>query len=165
MKWDTRSDGYTIIPVCIAAGSSAKRTKPGEGIHDPNPSLEDVVGQVRDALRSNWEAYSSVRFVGWQNCDNLTQAQRNEAIGLYIHADIGNSSALGIAAKDDDARHDYEDGKTSTYYSQLTFGKMPCASHTTRHGRCRSTASRVRGSTPFTNSAMRSGSCTSGNTR
>jgi hypothetical protein len=113
-RWPTRSDGYTVIPVCIAAGSSATQ-KNGGAIHDPNPSLEDVVGQVRDALRVNWEAYSSVRFIGWQNCDTLTQAQRDAAIGLYINKDIGNSSAVGTAAKDADPR--YNSKTKETYYS------------------------------------------------
>jgi hypothetical protein len=97
-RWPTRSDGYTLIPVCFTANSSAAE-KNDVGIHDPNPSLGDVVGQVRDALRVNWEAYSSVRFVGWQVCSTLTQAERDEAVGLHIHRDAPNNSQVGIVTK------------------------------------------------------------------
>ncbi len=112
LRWPTRSDGYTVIRVCVVGGSSATQ-KDGGAIHDFNPSLEDVVGQVRDALRVNWEAYSSIRFVEWRDCAALTQAQRDEAMGLYIHPDTPNDSALGIAAKDADPRYDSKTKRTS----------------------------------------------------
>lgn len=93
-RWTTGSDGYTLIRVCIVDGSSADETD-GGARHDPNPSLANVLGQVRDALRDNWEAYSSVRFVGWQDCSALNQSQRYEAAALYIDEHAGNSSRVG----------------------------------------------------------------------
>ena len=54
---------------------------------------------MRDALRSNWEAYSSVRFVGWQDCTRPTQAQRGKALGLKISPSTVNNSSTGIGSR------------------------------------------------------------------
>jgi hypothetical protein len=92
------SQGYTIIPICIAAGSSAEE-KSGLTIHDQNPSLEDVIGRVRFALSDSWEKYSNVRFVGWKKCDDLTNDQKLTTMGIYINKDAPNNCAVGTASK------------------------------------------------------------------
>ena len=92
VRWPTGADGYTIIPVCLDPANSVEQAGSGGAASDPNPSLDHVVGQVRDALRENWEAHSSVRFVGWQVC---TPREPRDHIRLRIHPDATNASGLG----------------------------------------------------------------------
>ena len=105
VRWPTRSDGATIVPVCVIDGSSAEQ-RDGGAIHELNPSLGDVVGRVRDALRRSWEASSSVRFVGWQHCSQLSDAAKAQAIGLYIHPDTDNNSYIGTWTRGRTSRDD-----------------------------------------------------------
>lgn len=97
-RWSPGLNGYTVIQVCITGGSSATQRNGGT-IHEPNPSLEDVVGQVRDALRTNWEAYSSIRFVGWRDCQDLSTESLRAAIKLYIHPEAPNVSRVGTESR------------------------------------------------------------------
>src|SRR3954470_836779 len=96
-RWPTAADGRTVVPVCVEEGSSAEQRE-AVGIHDPNPSLEDVVGQVRDALREGWEAYSSVRFVGWDPCGEASG--RTPVIRLTILPTVANVSGVGVESDD-----------------------------------------------------------------
>jgi hypothetical protein len=98
VKWPINGDGYAIIPVCIVAGSSADQRR-DMTMHDPNPDLGTVIDRVRFALPNSWEKNSAVRFVGWQNCDDLSESDKNEAVGIYIHPDAPNSSRIGTDAK------------------------------------------------------------------
>ncbi len=96
--WPHNAQGYTRVPVCIISASSAEQKGDGADaglIHDRNPSLADVISHVRAALASSWERVSSVRFVGWRSCDDLSAAQKAEAVGLFIHPDIGNAAHNG----------------------------------------------------------------------
>jgi hypothetical protein len=94
---DTKT-GKTLIKVCVVQGSSSYKA-PSSNYPTDNPLLDTVVGKVRDALRSSWEAYSSLRFVGWENCENLTPEQKSDYVGLYIRSDVDNFSAIGVNSK------------------------------------------------------------------
>ena len=91
--------GYTIVPVCVEDDSSVVLSNDGAALSDPNPSLETVVGKVRGALSRTWERHSSVRFVGWQKCSQLTGTQPSEFVHLYIHPGAGNASQIGTDSK------------------------------------------------------------------
>src|SRR4051812_17067609 len=63
LRWPASfNGGPTLIPVCITDDSSATQSKGGV-VNDPNPSLDAVVGRIRDALRRTWEGGTSIRFV------------------------------------------------------------------------------------------------------
>lgn len=94
---DTKT-GKTFIKVCIVQGSSSYRV-PVDNYPTDNPLLDTVVGKVRDALRSSWENFSSLRFVGWENCENLTPEQKLDYVGLYIRSGVANFSTIGVLAK------------------------------------------------------------------
>src|ERR1700754_5205304 len=65
IKWPT-ANGLTLIRVCVTDDSTSTQAPPLSGIlTDPNPSLDTVVGRVRDALRTSWESGTSVRFFDW----------------------------------------------------------------------------------------------------
>jgi astacin (peptidase family M12A) len=101
-RWPVDPSGYTIIPVCVAANSSVGAKKAGIAFQ---PSLSDAIGQVRDALRRNWEAFSSVRFVGWRDCSNLSELDRRLTVGLLIHPDaMNNAGGIGNGTKGGTAR-------------------------------------------------------------
>lgn len=103
VKWPTGSDGLARINVCIVAGSSTQQRGDGAQaglIHDPNPTLPQVLERVRAALSNTWEAYGNVRFIGWRNCAELTSAEQANSIGLYIHPDSNNqTTGLGTEIK------------------------------------------------------------------
>ncbi len=58
------ASGYTLIRVCIDFHSSAAQAKPDNEhlVHDDNPPLSVLIGQVRDALRRTWEAEDVAAF-------------------------------------------------------------------------------------------------------
>lgn len=92
-KWTADPvSGYTFIPVCVLPDSNVDKSRAGIA-HAPNPSLDVVVGHVRDALRS-WEQYSSVRFVGWGTCGDPGFAI-NDHVSLYLNEDSSNSALIG----------------------------------------------------------------------
>ena len=64
------------IPVCIVSGSDTARTVGDPSIvpHAPNPTLDQVLAQIRDALHQAWEANSPVRFVGSQILEKIAHA-------------------------------------------------------------------------------------------
>lgn len=97
-RWTPNSKGYVVIQVCVIEGSDT--TEKGDGaqaglIHDTNPSLAAVLQRVKVALINSWEKYSSVRFVGWKMCNDLTTAERAQTVGLFIHPDAENRSFIG----------------------------------------------------------------------
>src|SRR5262245_27628053 len=94
--WPTGADGYTIVPVCIDAASSATQTSSGASA-SLNPSLDDVVGQLCDALREGWEASSSVRFVGFFQC---TEWEWRDSVRLYVHKNAANQTRTGDEGRD-----------------------------------------------------------------
>ncbi|MDF0673077.1 MAG: Ig-like domain-containing protein [Nitrospira sp.] len=100
-SWRERDSptGYTYVKICIVSGSSAFRQPPENIAVHSIPSLETVIGKVRDSLRTSWEQHSSIRFVGWENCGDLNPALKSEYVGLFIYSDIGNHSAIGKKAK------------------------------------------------------------------
>ncbi|MBI4511488.1 MAG: hypothetical protein HY698_17780, partial [Deltaproteobacteria bacterium] len=101
LRWSQSSTGHTVIRVCLVDGSTTqqKDSSCSGCIHDTNPGLTEVVTHVKDALISSWEAYSGVRFVGWQWCSSLTTQERASAVGLYIHPDTSNAAHLGTNAR------------------------------------------------------------------
>ncbi len=102
VKWPANGDGYAIIHVCVISGSSTLERADGAAailIHDPNPSLDDVLAHVQSALASSWELAGGVRFVDWKPCDVLTPEERLAAVGLYIHPDAGNDSNFGVTGR------------------------------------------------------------------
>lgn len=99
--WPPNPEGYVIVHVCVVPGSSALEKADGAAaglIHDPNPSLDEVIAHVQGALASSWERVGGVRFVDWKPCDVLTSQERRDAIGLYIHPDAANEAAIGKTA-------------------------------------------------------------------
>lgn len=99
--WPADPDGYTRISVCIEDGSSTREKKSSQLPHASNPSLEDVLDQVKDALQDNWERRTSVRFVDWEPCDDLSSSERDGAVGLLIHKNGPNQSPVGTYARGD----------------------------------------------------------------
>ncbi len=107
VRWPTDSDGITRIPVCIVAGSSATQYHSADLLNEvPGPGLAAVINQIRYALATSWEEYSSVRFVSWQDCDDLSSFDQNDYVHLYIHPDRGNNAILGKNAKGKTANSD-----------------------------------------------------------
>lgn len=100
-RWTPNSKGYVVIQVCVIEGSDT--SEKGDGaqaglIHDTNPSLAAVLQRVKVALINSWEKHSSVRFVGWQMCNDLSTAERGKSVGLFIHPDADNLSSIGTGA-------------------------------------------------------------------
>jgi hypothetical protein len=90
-----------VIQVCVIEGSDT--SEKGDGaqaglIHDTNPSLAAVLQRVKVALINSWEKHSSVRFVGWKMCNDLSTAEREKSVGLFIHKDAENKSFIGTGA-------------------------------------------------------------------
>ncbi len=56
-----------------------------------------LIGQARGALRVGWESHSSVRFVGWQDCGELSASQRDKTVDFLIKVGGANNSAVGYA--------------------------------------------------------------------
>jgi hypothetical protein len=102
-RWPAGSSGFTIIPVCIVSGSSAEQKGYGADsglIHDPNPSLAQVITHVRIALSQSWENFGNVRFTGWQPCETLSSSAQANAVGLYINKDASDESiTLGVGTR------------------------------------------------------------------
>jgi len=101
-RWPIGPDGLVVIPVCVEADSSVSER--GDGalsglIHDPNPSLDDVVGHVRAALRSSWESVSAVRFVDWRGCAELSAAQLQQTVRMYLNPNASNESWIGVSVR------------------------------------------------------------------
>jgi hypothetical protein len=93
-RWTPSSTGWVQIHVCVDPASSAaeKGDGPNAGlIHDPNPSLDEVLRHVRRALASSWEKNSAVRFAGWESCSTPATG----VVQLYIHPDAKNESIIG----------------------------------------------------------------------
>lgn len=93
-------NGYTYIKICVVSGSDSYRQPDNTNIAVQSfPSLDTVVGKVRDALRRSWEEHSSIRFIGWEYCANLSDDQKKEYVGFYTHSDVGNYSGGGPRLK------------------------------------------------------------------
>jgi hypothetical protein len=106
-KWQPDTNGITTIPVCIIDGSSAAQR--GYGVywgyvHDPNPSLNDVLRRVRQVLRETWQRYSSVEFTDWRSCGVV--ANRSQYVGLYINSDADNNAWVGTLSRGRTTRDD-----------------------------------------------------------
>ncbi len=98
LKWaEDPVTGHAIVPVCIMDESSTIESR-DVGVHDPNPSLDTVVGRVRDHVRRNWERYSNARFVGWEMCSEIPSADLGTTVEIYIHPDAPNGAILGAEA-------------------------------------------------------------------
>lgn len=101
-RWPASADGLTRVPVCIVSGSSAQQKASGLQkyyFHQTNPSFAQVLDHVRSALSNSWEYWSTVRFTGWQNCSQLTRAEQDLAIDLYIHPEAANNSNVGYGTR------------------------------------------------------------------
>ena len=93
--------GFALIPICIMNFSSVQQRNmedPNGYITDANPSFDRVLREVRDALRSSWESYGAVRFVGWRNCSELSAEERARTVGFYINPLASNASVVGTDA-------------------------------------------------------------------
>lgn len=96
--WPQTSPGHTDIPVCIEDDSNVSQKRGGiyaGFIYDRNPSLNDVVQRVRNALASSWESVSSVKFTDWRMCSQLSPDQQSAAMHFYISPDAANASSIG----------------------------------------------------------------------
>ncbi len=120
LSWRTKDKdgnypaGYTYIKICVVSGSDSYRKPETPNLPTASvPSLDTVVGKVRDALRRSWEEHSSIRFIGWENCADLSDAQQKEYVGFFTHSDIPNQSGGGpqLKGKTDPAHYETVDGK------------------------------------------------------
>jgi FIMAH domain-containing protein len=101
-RWPLTPNGYAVVPLCIVAGSSTQQKGDGADaglIHDTNPSLAAVVYHVKVALAESWARESSVRFVGFKDCEDLSDQERSSTVGVYIHPDTSNASQTGTQAR------------------------------------------------------------------
>jgi hypothetical protein len=107
-RWDVfqgrpgGAPGHARIPVCIVEGSSVAQLNadaPIPALHPPNPTLAYVIAQIRDSLHDTWETGSSVRFVDWRPCPQLSAAERAAAVGFYIHPEAGNGAFPGRSGR------------------------------------------------------------------
>ncbi|MEQ1932012.1 MAG: M12 family metallopeptidase [Parvularculaceae bacterium] len=87
LKWPT-VNGYTVIKVCYFV------SRTGTG------SVTQLMTRLRRAL-AGWEQGSSLRFTGFEDCQNLTDAQKNDHIVLKLSFDRSDAtnSAVGTNAK------------------------------------------------------------------
>lgn len=101
-RWpQDENEPLTFVKICIEKETSVEQKKNNLEflLHASNPSVDDVVGKVREAIQGSWEMGSSLRFIGWEKCDTLTPEQRAEYVGFLIHPDADNISRVGKAAK------------------------------------------------------------------
>ncbi len=101
-RWPASADGLTRVPVCIVSGSSANQKASGLQkyyFHQGNPTFSQLIDHVKGALSGSWERWSTVRFTGWANCNDLSQAEQDQAIDLYIHPDAPNNSNVGYGTR------------------------------------------------------------------
>jgi hypothetical protein len=101
-RWPLTPNGYAVVPLCIVEGSSTQQKGDDADaglIHDTNPSLAAVVYHVKVALAESWARESSVRFVGFKDCEDLSDQERKSTVGVYIHPDAENVSMIGTWAR------------------------------------------------------------------
>ncbi len=65
-----RWNGVTDVRVCIEDGSTVdERSASAPGlIHDANPSLDDVILHIENALDAGWSRTGAVRFFDFRPC-------------------------------------------------------------------------------------------------
>lgn len=122
-KWPQEADGYAYIRICVRRESSTDQRR-GASIHVTTPSLNTVVRKVRDAIHRTWETHAKVQFIDWRECGQLSSAQRQEAVGLYIHPSAPNNAALGKGGKGDNDLSFYEDSSGDTVKDYATGKKV-----------------------------------------
>lgn len=112
-RWSQDSSGRTVISVCIEKDSSVTERSSNwyqtwlthgwlaqDGWRDSsNPSLDEVIARIRNALKNSWERTGSISFIGWQFCDSLTPEQQNNSIRFWIHPNADNKSFIGTSVR------------------------------------------------------------------
>jgi hypothetical protein len=91
--------GVAEVPVCITDTSTViQGSKDTIWLHGRNPSLDEVIANVRRALASSWERYGTVKFVGWAKCRDLSPDTRSKILNVEIKPDGFNGLAGNLVS-------------------------------------------------------------------